>query len=458
MSFSHRFFHMDAEVLPDSYVPVETPPKALVEQPEQDIVLSIKSHVGKSASHPNLLAKRELGLYPTSPGRVLPRLAHTFLPSERGFHIAKRFKSPGFNGKYSRQGSMFAATTRERVYIYDTRSPEWATIKSFTEDSIRWAIVDVDWAPDDSAIIYSAWSTYVFYYNVQTKVHHQIPVNSDRSCAFSIRFSPRGNEFVCGTTHNRILLYNFESQKIVSAFGTGTKRKDINSVEFSDETGNVVYTAGDDKLIKVWDRRIIMTDGEPVGYFQGHLEGVTYLCSKGDGRHLISNSKDQSIKLWDVRRVCSRSQLACVKPNPTKGWDYRHRIIPRTGNLGKVFSGALRLDGDSSISTYRGHQVCETLIRCAFSPLSTTGQAYILSGSADGNVYVFDVLSGAVARKLRHHATAVRDVSVRDVSWHPNLPEVASTGFDGVVGRWSHTAESAQDDDDDDSSGGCEYP
>lgn len=37
----------------------------------------------------------------------------------------------------------------------------------------------------------------------------------------------------------------------------------------------------------------------------GHLEGVTFLDSRGDGRYFISNGKDQSIKLWDIRRMSS---------------------------------------------------------------------------------------------------------------------------------------------------------
>lgn len=37
---------------------------------------------------------------------------------------------------------------------------------------------------------------------------------------------------------------------------------------------------------------------------------------------------------------------------------------------------------------YRGHAVFRTLIRCHFSPMSTTGSQYIYSGSADGRIHV----------------------------------------------------------------------
>ena len=45
-----------------------------------------------------------------------------------------------------------------------------------------------------------------------------------------------------------------------------------------------------------------------------------------------------------------------------------------------------KVDGDTSVMTYRGHSVLHTLIRCRFSPEFTTGQRYIYSGCATGAV------------------------------------------------------------------------
>lgn len=113
--------------------------------------------------------------------------------------------------------------------------------------------------------------------------------------------------------------------------------------------------------------------------------------------------------------------------------------------------------------TYTGHSVLRTLIRCHFSPLATTSQQYVYSGSSDGRVHIWS-LDGQVAQVLDRQFThplkqretgdfsdpsdttlrqepkqgASRYVStVRDVSWHPTEPVIFSTAWEdrrGVEG------------------------
>lgn len=57
----------------------------------------------------------------------------------------------------------------------------------------------------------------------------------------------------------------------------------------------------------MWDRRCFNHNGKPAGVLTGHLEGITFIDSRGDGRYFISNGKDQTIKLWDIRKMSSSS-------------------------------------------------------------------------------------------------------------------------------------------------------
>lgn len=76
------------------------------------------------------------------------------------------------------------------------------------------------------------------------------------------------------------------------------------------------------------------TNPKEVGVFSGHLDGITYIDSKNDSRYLISNSKDQTIKLWDMR-MFSRSGNTNQSSSSSRRrrryyhrWDYRWDTIP----------------------------------------------------------------------------------------------------------------------------------
>jgi len=60
------------------------------------------------------------------------------------------------------------------------------------------------------------------------------------------------------------------------------------------------------------------------------MDGVTFIEPRGDGRHLLSNSKDQSIKLWDVRRFSGEEALSNTrKAVEEQSWDYRWQGVPK---------------------------------------------------------------------------------------------------------------------------------
>jgi WD repeat-containing protein 23 len=82
--------------------------------------------------------------------------------------------------------------------------------------------------------------------------------------------------------------------------------------------------------------------------------------------------------------------------------------------------------------------VLRTLIRCHFSPPSSTNSRYVYSGSTDGKVYIWNMdatLAGVVDVKKATMRTRPMDnrhrfynynegwnTVVRDASWHPNAP------------------------------------
>merc|ERR1711879_854795 len=219
--------------------------------------------------------------------------------------------------------------------------------------------------------------------------------------------------------------YDVEAQKVISR--AYAHEDDVNTVAYLDDSNHIYVSGSDDSQIMVWDTRCCKQGviPKPEGRLEGHTEGLTYISAKGDGRYFISNAKDQKCKLWDIRLMTSGQKTRKQKV-PRFYWDYRWQAYPG-------IPSEVQHPNDRSLMSFTGHAVLQTLIRCRWSPMETTGQRYILSGSQCGSLFVYDVLSGAKTAEFKFHRSVVRDCD-----WHPEQPLVASVGWDGSVVRWDN--------------------
>lgn len=60
------------------------------------------------------------------------------------------------------------------------------------------------------------------------------------------------------------------------------------------------------------DRRSLGSSQTPSGVLIGHTEGITNVSAKGDGRYIISNGKDQALRLWDLRKMRTNAEYETV--------------------------------------------------------------------------------------------------------------------------------------------------
>jgi DDB1- and CUL4-associated factor 11 len=130
------------------------------------------------------------------------------------------------------------------------------------------------------------------------------------------------------------------------------------------------------------------------------------VSAKGDGRYVISNGKDQALRLWDLRKMRTNAECESIPKEDYRisGYDYRYKSYFSFKSSPHLISVITRYERypkpkclahplDCSVMTYRGHAVLQTLIRCHFSPAETTGGRYIYSGSSDGRIHVRAIVS-----------------------------------------------------------------
>ncbi|KAG7991431.1 hypothetical protein I3843_02G075300 [Carya illinoinensis] len=315
-----------------------------------------------------------------------------YLPVNGPYRV-ERMKSRAYVSQFSADGSLFVAGFQEsHIRIYNVNRG-WKVQKDILTKSLRWTITDTSLSPDQHYLVYASISPVVHIVNVGspeteslanvTEIHDGLDFSGDEDGGefgiFSVKFSNDGRELVAASSNNSIYVYDLEAKKL--SLQIKAHMSDVNTVCFADESGHLIYSGSDDNLCKVWDRRCFITKGQAAGVLMGHLEGITFLDSRGDGRYLISNGKDQTIKLWDIRKMSSNA-MYLLKDD---GWDYRRMDNP-------PHARTLKHPYDQSLATYRGHSVLRTLIRCYFSPTYSTGQKYIYTGSSDSSVYIYDLV------------------------------------------------------------------
>ncbi|GAC99443.1 hypothetical protein PHSY_007044 [Pseudozyma hubeiensis SY62] len=358
----------------------------------------------------------------------------SFVPNTNGTIVAS-YPARVYCGQYSQDSSFFYTCTQDfRVHMYDTTVAGPKTVqvhddgprrvrnswffssmgttqytslnmtKSIQGRQGNWTITDANLSPDNQWMIYSSITPFVHL--VPTKQHfesggrtpsdNQVMLDfsntgDDDTGIWSIRFSGDSREIVAGAHFGDIYVYDIEARRRV--LRVEGHSDDVNAVAFADAaSSNVLISGSDDSFVKVWDRRSL-SGGKPAGVLMGHTEGVTYVSPKGDGRYCISNGKDQSCRLWDLRMMHSSSKFDRMThlDYGLRNWDYRNMSYRQPRYQAHP--------QDCSVMTYRGHAVLKTLIRCHFSPAETTGQKYIYSGSADGKIHIWN-LDGTVAQVL----------------------------------------------------------
>ena len=397
-----------------------------------DLELSVAAGCGKGLrSPPNLcssLRAREFSCN-ISPGRMCG-FESGRIPNCKG--VTMDIESRVYVSRYSQDGSLFyVAAQNGTLIIYEV--PSFRTKHRIHAEEVGWAVLCCAVNRTNNLMLYTTWSPALYLYRLEAKSPSSTPItlspDYDRFAIFDSSFS---NDSECiASTCSDGYLYLSDVRTKVQVERVAAHEDHANACVFLDTSGQMVITGGEDGLIRLWDRRGLRGERDnPVATFPGHIDSVTSLDARYDERYFLSNSKDQSAKLWDVRcpgegSAVERTKTAVSRQN----WDYRWERAPR-------FLSKLRLKGDCSICSYTGHTVQSTLIRAKFSPQHCTASRYVYTAGTHGNkssACVYDLLTGQLVRKVGDHQSLIRDLD-----WHPYQMWLNTSSWDGTWTQWKY--------------------
>ncbi|XP_068440347.1 autophagy-related protein 16-1 isoform X3 [Clinocottus analis] len=279
----------------------------------------------------------------------------------------------------------------------------------------------------------------------------------------AVRFSPGSRLLATGGMDRRVKLWEVVAGRCEPKGALTGSNAGITSIEF-DSAGSYLLAASNDFASRIWtvdDYRLRHT-------LTGHSGKVLSARFLLDNARIVSGSYDRTLKLWDLRsKVCMKTVFAgsscndivCTEQCVMSGhfdkkvrfWDIRAETsVQELELLGRVTSLDLNHDRTElltcsrddlvKIIDLRTNTVKQTLsaqgfkcgadwTRVTFSP----DGSYVAGGSADGSLYIWNVLTGKVDRTLdRNHNSAINSVS-----WSPSGAFVASVEKAGRAILWS---------------------
>ncbi|XP_071769972.1 autophagy-related protein 16-1 isoform X3 [Centroberyx gerrardi] len=279
----------------------------------------------------------------------------------------------------------------------------------------------------------------------------------------AVRFSPGSRLLATGGMDRRVKLWEVVSGRCEPKGALTGSNAGITSIEF-DSAGSYLLAASNDFASRIWtvdDYRLRHT-------LTGHSGKVLSARFLLDNARIVSGSYDRTLKLWDLRsKVCMKTVFAgsscndivCTEQCVMSGhfdkkvrfWDIRAESIVRELELlGRVTSLDLNHDRTELLTCSRddllkiidlrtnavrqtfsaqGFKCGADWTRVTFSP----DGSYVAGGSADGTLYVWNVLTGKVDRTLdKNHGSAINSVS-----WSPSGAFVVSVEKGSKAVLWS---------------------
>ncbi|KAK5694915.1 hypothetical protein LTR97_009510 [Elasticomyces elasticus] len=208
----------------------------------------------------------------------------------------------------------------------------------------------------------------------------------------------------------------------------------VNAVSFGGEADSVVVSGSFDGTVRVWDTK--SRSDRPIMVLNEAKDSVS--CVAVEGGRVWAGSVDGRVRCYDLRAGEVEVDVlgaSVTSVTPTKVGDgYLVSTLDSKVRLMDVGSGRC-------LQTFQG----EGFRNEEFRVRSTLGMAdgVAISGSEDGRVFVWDVLSGKVMHKLWHKKKGgeeggkggKKDV-VSAVAWNQTRKTWASAGGDGEVVVW----------------------
>ncbi|OQR91077.1 hypothetical protein THRCLA_22491 [Thraustotheca clavata] len=226
---------------------------------------------------------------------------------------------------------------------------------------------------------------------------------------YTVNIHPSETHLVTGGYDQSVRLFDIQTGAMVKSF-TGHSAS-VCDAQFN-RHANLIVSGSKDGTVRFWD----ILSGLCVHTLRQTLGEVTSVSLSSNGLYLLTGSRNNSNRLWDMRML-TMPRTTLTKDTPV------HR--PSASSLTPTLTSSTE---QRPLQRFKGHQnTAKNVVRAAFGPR----EDFVLGGSEDGAVYVWDVATGKLLERLLGHTGVT--YSAR---WHERQALMASCSHDGTVKTW----------------------
>ncbi|KAI9885544.1 MAG: hypothetical protein M1823_002643 [Watsoniomyces obsoletus] len=196
----------------------------------------------------------------------------------------------------------------------------------------------------------------------------------------------------------------------------------VNAVDFGGEGDSVVVSGSFDATVRLWDCKSQST--KPIQVLEEAKDSVSTL--QVIGHEICTGSVDGRVRVYDLRMGMIYVDVIGAPVTSLRQTKDGNALLVST------LDNTIRLIDKGNgvvLQSYRGHVNKDYRIRSSLG----LNDAYVVSGSEDGQIYVWDLLDGKVLHRLddAHAKKVASAVAVND-----GRKEWLSAGVDGTVQVW----------------------
>ncbi|KAI1311954.1 hypothetical protein EDD11_003234 [Mortierella claussenii] len=278
----------------------------------------------------------------------------------------------------SNGGSMFATGSNDKkIKVWDVKT---GSLKSTLTGCLQ-AVMCVSFNATDELLLGASNDNAARLWHLGTgRPRHTLTGHVGK--VFSARFNPDSSKVVSGSHDRTIKVWDLQKGYCIRTMFTFASVNDVCLLDFD---GSTIASGHLDNNLRVWDARSGNCVKEVTGI---HLGQITSVCPSADGTQILTNSRDNTLRILDVRTYETLTVLHADGYKTGTNWS-----------------------------------------KACFSP---DGQ-YVVSGSADGTLYYWSTRDGSVEKTTKEQTGPIVGVS-----WVSS--SVVSAEKDKTVVIWGTTA------------------